>query len=54
MKPRGVGVGQWYFLREVWEEDGLAQGDLSWRAGLTAPTTVVAIRRMVEDGLVVR
>ncbi len=54
IKPQGVGVGQWYFLRELWEEDGLAQGDLSWRAGMTAPTTVVAIRRMVEHGLVVR
>lgn len=54
IKPRGIGLGQWYFLRELWEEDGLAQGDLSWRVGMTAPTTVVAIRRMVEDGLVVR
>ena len=54
INPHGIGVGQWYFLRELWEEDGLAQGDLSWRAGMTAPTTVVAIRRMVEDGLVVR
>ncbi len=54
IKPRGIGLGQWYFLRELWEEDGLAQGDLSWRVGMTAPTTVVAIRRMVDDGLVVR
>lgn len=54
IKPRGIGLGQWYFLRELWEEDGLAQGDLSWRVGMTAPTTVVAIRRMVKDGLVVR
>lgn len=53
-KPYGVGIGQWFFLRELWEEDGLAQGDLSSRAGMTAPTTVVAIRRMVEDGLVIR
>ena len=53
-KPYGVGVGQWFFLRELWEEDGLTQGDLSSRAGMTAPTTVVAIRRMVKDGLVLR
>ena len=54
IRPHGIGVGQWFFLRELWEEDGLAQGDLSVRAGMTAPTTVVAIRRMVEDGLVTR
>ncbi len=54
IKPYGVGIGQWFFLRELWEEDGLTQGDLSARAGMTAPTTVVAIRRMVKDGLVVR
>ena len=53
-KPYGVGAGQWFFLRELWEEDGLTQGDLSSRAGMTAPTTVVAIRRMVKDGLVIR
>jgi len=54
IKPHGVGIGQWFFLRELWEEDGLTQGDLSARAGMTAPTTVVAIRRMVKDGLVNR
>ena len=54
IKPHGVGAGQWFFLRELWEEDGLTQGDLSSRAGMTAPTTVVAIRRMVDDGLVTR
>jgi len=54
IKPHGVGAGQWFFLRELWEEDGLTQGDLSARAGMTAPTTVVAIRRMVKDGLVIR
>ncbi len=54
IRPHGVGIGQWFFLRELWEEDGLTQGDLSARAGMTAPTTVVAIRRMVKEGLVVR
>jgi DNA-binding MarR family transcriptional regulator len=54
IKPHGIGIGQWFFLRELWEEDGLTQGDLSVRAGMTAPTTVVAIRRMVKDDLVIR
>jgi len=54
IRPYGIRVGQWYFLRELWAEDGLTQVDLSSRAGMRAPTTVVAIRGMVEDGLVVR
>lgn len=54
IRPHGIGVGQWYFLRELWAEDGLSQGDLSLRVGMSAPTAVVAIRRMVEHGLVVR
>jgi DNA-binding MarR family transcriptional regulator len=54
IKPHGILVGQWFFLRELWQEDGLTQADLSTRVGMKAPTTVVAIRRLVEDGLVVR
>lgn len=54
INPHGILVGQWFFLRELWQEDGLTQADLSARVGMKAPTTLVAIRRMVEDGLVVR
>lgn len=54
IRPYGIRLGQWYFLRELWAEDGLTQVELSSRAGMRAPTTVVAIRGMVEDGLVVR
>ena len=54
IKPHGILLGQWFFLRELWQEDGLSQADLSARVGMKAPTTVVAIRRLVEDGLVVR
>lgn len=54
INPHGVLVGQWFFLRELWQADGLTQAELSARVGMKAPTTLVAIRRMVEDGLVVR
>lgn len=50
----GVRMGQWFFLRELWEEDGLTQRELSNRVGMMEPTTVVAIRGMVESGLVRR
>ncbi len=50
----GVRAGQWFFLRELWEEDGLHQRELSKRVGMMEPTTVVAIRGMVAAGLVRR
>jgi len=52
--PHGILVGQWFFLRELWVEDGLTQAELSSRVGMKAPTTMVAIRRLVNDGFVVR
>lgn len=50
----GVSIGTWYFLRVLWEEDGLTQSELSDRIGIVGPTTVMAVNRMVRDGLVVR
>jgi len=50
----GITIGTWYFLRVLWEEDGLSQAELSERIGIVGPTTVIAIGRMVRDGLVVR
>jgi DNA-binding MarR family transcriptional regulator len=50
----GVRMGQWFFLRELWEQDGLTQRELSERVGIMEPTTVVAIRGMVQDGFVTR
>jgi hypothetical protein len=31
ISPHGVTRGQWYFLRVLWEEDGLSQRELSAR-----------------------
>jgi MarR family transcriptional regulator, organic hydroperoxide resistance regulator len=50
----GISIGTWYFLRVLWAEDGLTQSELSDRIGIVGPTTVMAINRMVRDGLVVR
>ena len=38
----GVTIGMWFFLRALWEEDGLTQRELSRRIGMTEPTTVSA------------
>jgi len=50
----GVSIGQWYFLRALWEEDGLTQRELSYRVGMMEPTTVTALNGMEQRGLVER
>jgi DNA-binding MarR family transcriptional regulator len=52
--PHGVSRGQWYFLRVLWEEDGLSQRELSERVGMMEPTTVIALRGMEKAGLIRR
>jgi Transcriptional regulators len=52
--PFGVKRGQWYFLRVLWDEDGLSQRELSARVGMMEPTTVIALRTMEKAGLVRR
>ena len=49
-----VTVGMWFFLRALWEEDGLTQRELSRRIGMTEPTTVSAIDTMEKRGFVER
>lgn len=50
----GVSMGQWFFLRALWNEDGLTQRELSQRVGMMEPTTVTAINGMERRGLVQR
>ena len=50
----GVTIGQWYFLRALWEEDGLTQRELSQRVGMMEPTTVAALNGMERRDLVRR
>ncbi len=52
--PFGVTRGQWYFLRVLWQEDGLSQRELSARVGMMEPTTVIALRGMERAGFVTR
>jgi DNA-binding MarR family transcriptional regulator len=52
--PHGVTRGQWYFLRVLWDEDGLSQRELSTRVGMMEPTTVIALRSMEKAGLIHR
>ena len=54
ISPHGVTRGQWYFLRVLWEQDGLSQRELSERVGMMEPTTVIALRGMEKAGLIRR
>ena len=54
IEPYGVTLGMWYFLRALWEEDGLTQSELSQRVGTMEPTTLSAIAGMERDVLVTR
>lgn len=50
----GVYEGQQYILRCLWEEDGLAPGEVARRLGLSTPTVTRAGTRMEAAGLVQR
>ena len=51
---QGVSMGQWFFLRALWDEDGLTQRELSQRVGMMEPTTVTALNGLERRGLVDR
>jgi DNA-binding MarR family transcriptional regulator len=52
--PYGVTAGMWFFLRVLWDEDGLTQRELSHRVGTMEPTTLVALRAMEREDLIRR
>jgi DNA-binding MarR family transcriptional regulator len=52
--PHGVTSGAWYFLRVLWEEDGLTQRELADRTATQEPTAVIALRGMEEAGWIIR
>ncbi len=54
ISSHGVSMGQWYFLRALWDEDGLTQRELSQRVGMMEPTTVTALNNMERQDLVRR
>ena len=54
LQPAGVAPGAWYFLRVLWEEDGLTQRELAARIGMQEPTAVIALRGMEEAGWITR
>lgn len=54
LAPHGIATGYWYYLRALWDEDGLTQKQLSDRTGVAENTTAAMIAAMMRDGLVTR
>ena len=54
MAPHGVTLGLWPFLRALWDQDGLTQRELSEKVRMKGPTTVAALNKLEEKGLVRR
>ncbi len=54
LQARGVPLGAWYFLRVLWERDGLTQRDLAQGLGIMEPTAVIALRVMEAEGWIRR
>ena len=50
----GVTLGLWPFLRALWESDGLTQRELSEKVRMKGPTTVAALNKLEDKGLVRR
>ena len=54
IERHGVSLGMWYFLRVLWDTDGITQSDLSSLIGTMEPTTLSAVASMEAAGLVRR
>lgn len=48
----GLSYGTWFFLRALWERDGVSQTELAERVGASQPTTLAALRALRDRGYV--
>ena len=51
---QGVSFGLWPFLRALWDGDGITQRELSEQVRMKGPTTVAALNKLEDRGLVRR
>lgn len=54
LAEHSVSIGQWVFLRILWERDAITQRELSELAGVSEPTTYSALLSMEKLGLITR
>lgn len=50
----GLAMSMWFFLRALWERDGMTQRELSRKVKMMEPSAVVALNKLQKLGLVVR
>jgi len=50
----GLAVSMWYFLRALWEADGMTQRELSQKVKMMEPSAVMALNKLQRMGLIVR
>jgi DNA-binding MarR family transcriptional regulator len=54
LAAHSVSIGQWVFLRILWEREGITQRELSELAGVSEPTTYSALLSMEKVGYITR
>ena len=54
LSPYGLSSAMYFFLRLLWEHDGITQREISEKLGLTPPTTVSAMDNLEGKGLIKR
>ncbi len=54
LRAYGITVGQWRFLRVLWERDGRSQKEIAEALEFTPGATVFALATLERDGLAVR
>lgn len=54
IRGAGVAMSMWFFLRELWEGDGMTQRELSRQVKMMEPSAVIALNKLQKLGLIVR
>lgn len=54
LEKHGVTIGQYFLLRELWENDGATPSELSTRIGILDPSTNSALDALERQGLLRR
>lgn len=52
LAEHGIKNSHWYFLRILWEREGLTQRELSNETNLRESSTVIMLKQMEQSGLV--
>jgi len=53
VQPYGISQGTWFFIRALWDQDGVSQRQLAHTVGASAPTALAALRNLEAGGFVV-